>query len=177
MMQHIDFRGVARAGVLACMLPLLLGATSFRWDIDARLLDAHNRERNATGLQPMEWDERLADDARAWGEHLAATGRFEHYEDVSDAETGQGENLWMGTAYYFALETMVGHWIEEKQHYVPGVFPEVSATGDLADVGHYTQIVWRDTHRVGCALVDGGEDEYLVCRYSAAGNVIGEIAY
>jgi len=163
--------------ILAITSPMLLGATGFRLDLESRLLDAHNRERYATGLDPMAWDPQLAADAREWGEHLAKTGTFEHYEEVSDADTGEGENLWMGSAYYYAPETMVSHWIEEKENYVPGVFPNVSATGDLADVGHYTQIVWRDTRKVGCALVNGGADEYLVCRYSAAGNVIGETPY
>jgi hypothetical protein len=65
-------------------------------------------------------------------------------------------------------------WIDEKSHYKPGIFPDNSRTGDLEDVGHYTQLMWRDTGRVGCAKSDNGENEVLVCRYAAAGNVIGE---
>jgi hypothetical protein len=37
--------------------------------------------------------------------------------------------------------------------------------------------MWRDTRQVGCALAKGQENEILVCRYSAAGNVEGEQAF
>ena len=33
--------------------------------------------------------------------------------------------------------------------------------------GHFTQVVWNDTCRVGC----GTAGDYLVCRYHPAGNV------
>jgi hypothetical protein len=86
----------------------------------------------------------------------------------------QGENLWLGTESHFSPEEMVGTWIEEKSHFKPGIFPDNSRTGDLDDVGHYTQLMWRGTERVGCAIRANGEYDILVCRYSAAGNVIGE---
>lgn len=41
--------------------------------------------------------------------------------------------------------------------------------------GHYTQIVWRDSVRLGCASVNclnGGM--YAICSYDPPGNYIGE---
>jgi hypothetical protein len=69
---------------------------------------------------------------------------------------------------------MVGDLIAEKKAFRSGVFPYVSATGNWEDVGHYTQIVWADTDRVGCGLSSSQDDDYLVCRYARAGNVMGE---
>ena len=69
---------------------------------------------------------------------------------------------------------MVGLWIEEKKHLLPGPIPSNSATGRFEDVGHYTQLMWRDTGRVGCAVAAGEQYEILVCRYRTAGNVVGE---
>ena len=46
--------------------------------------------------------------------------------------------------------------------------------GSFEDVGHYTQLMWRATGRVGCAVADGRAYEVLVCRYREAGNVEGE---
>jgi hypothetical protein len=83
----------------------------------------------------------------------------------------------MGTRGAFAPGTMVRHWADEKKDFVYGTFPENSRTGDLEDVGHYTQIVWRDTRSVGCAIASNAEDDYLVCRYAASGNVMGEKPY
>ena len=56
----------------------------------------------------------------------------------------------------------------------PGLFPNNSATGNVDDIGHYTQLMWRDTGEVGCALARGSAEDVLVCRYSDAGNYIGE---
>jgi hypothetical protein len=154
--------------------PFLLGATGRLTSLDARLLAAHNRERASANLPALQWDQSLVADSAEWGEALAAIDDIEHSPDDPNDPDPQGENLWMGTSGYFAPEQMVGMWIEEKKHFVPGVFPANSRTGNLDDVGHYTQVMWRDTNRVGCALVDTDANEILVCRYLTAGNVEGE---
>lgn len=165
-------RSILAIALLLCS-PLLVGGTATRADFKARLLAAHNQERSSMGVQPLVWDERLAADARAWADELAATGRFEHSPDEPGQEP-QGENLWAGTPRAFSPEAMVGLWIAEKKDYRPGVFPNNSRSGDVERVGHYTQLVWRDTREVGCATAVGAEEEFLVCRYSGAGNVYGQ---
>ncbi len=140
---------------------------------DARILKRHNAERAIVGVPPLAWDAKLAADAAVWAKHLAATRRFEHSPDNSDAAP-QGENLWMGTARAYSPEDMVDGWIEERQYYRPGLFPKVTTTADWSDVGHYTQLIWRNTTQVGCALATGGGNDVLVCRYSPAGNWDGE---
>lgn len=152
---------------------LLVGTTGLNTAFDSRVLASHNRERTAAGLQPLHWDSRLAADAEEWARYLAETETFEHAED-EDEDDPQGENLWEGTRASFTPEAMVGMWIEEKKHFKPGIFPNNSRTGNLDDVGHYTQLMWRDTGRVGCARQSNDENDILVCRYAAAGNVIGE---
>jgi hypothetical protein len=163
---------IAAAAALALAAPLLAGATGRLTSLDARLLAAHNRERGAAGIAPLAWDRELAAEAAAWGEELAATGAFEH-ADTGDDDP-EGENLWAGTRGAYSPEEMVDGWIEEKAHFRAGRFPDNSTTGDYADVGHYTQLMWRDTDRVGCALAEGSDEEVLVCRYRTAGNVVGE---
>jgi len=44
-------------------------------------------------------------------------------------------------------------------------------------VGHYTQMIWRNTTEVGCAVAERDDRQILVCRYSPPGNVRGEMAY
>lgn len=168
---------VAAAAALALAAPLLAGATGRLTNLDARLLAAQNRERDALGLKPLAWDAALARDAAAWAAELARTGAIEHADEGGDAETAEGENLWQGTKGGYAPEAMVGLWLAEKKDFAAGPIPSVSRTGRFEDVGHYTQIVWHDTDRVGCALVAGAEDEMLVCRYRTAGNVEGERAF
>ena len=165
---------IVLAAALALSAPLLVGSTGRLTSLDARVLAAHNRERTAAGLPALAWDEELAADAAAWAATLAEIDDIQHSPDDPDDADPEGENLWLGTSGYFAPEDMVGMWIEEKKHFRPGVFPANSRTGNLDDVGHYTQLMWRDTGSVGCALSESPSNEILVCRYLTAGNVEGE---
>jgi hypothetical protein len=79
----------------------------------------------------------------------------------------------MGTRGAFSYESMVGGWSSEARYFMPGQFPAVSRSGNWADVGHYTQMIWPTTTHVGCALASNARSDYLVCRYSPAGNIDG----
>ena len=166
------FRSTLSLALLLCS-PLLMGGTVARADFNARLLAAHNSERALIGVPTLAWDAALAADARAWADELAATGLFEHSPD-EPGEALQGENLWAGTPRAFSPEAMVRLWAREKVDYRPGVFPNNSRSGDVEHVGHYTQLIWRSSRRVGCATAVGRDEEFLVCRYSEAGNVMGQ---
>ena len=161
---------------MACMVvalaPLWMGAASQQWSFDQRLLIAHNAERESLGLEPLSWNPALAQNAQQWADYLAATGRFEHSPE--NHRNPEGENLWAGTRGYYQPEAMVGAWIREKQYFRPGIFPDNSITGRVADVGHYTQLVWRATSEVGCAEAASTREDILVCRYAEAGNYRGE---
>nr|WP_298896328.1 CAP domain-containing protein [uncultured Altererythrobacter sp.] len=139
------------------------------------MLAEHNAERRALGIPEMQLDDDLNDQAQAYAEEMARTGNFAH--SSSSSRPNQGENLWAGTASRFEYDAMVGGWIGEKQYYIHDRFPYVSNTGNWQDVGHYTQIIWRDTTRLGCGLATGGGWDYLVCRYSPPGNIVGQYAY
>lgn len=169
----------ARCALTALLLsaaPVTMGATDLAANFDERVLAAHNRARAAAGIAPLEWREDLAASAAVWAGSLARTGRFEHAPDAPGAEP-QGENLWAGTKGHYAPESMVGLWVQEGEHYTPGRFPDVSRTGKLSDVGHFTQVMWRGTRHVGCARARSGEEDLLVCRYTQAGNIIGETPF
>ena len=113
-------------------------------------------------------------------------------------DLGQGENIagWthgcglsfsgpLGTQPNFPLEytkgvcpgdtlrTMVESWVNEKTNWHCGVLTQEN----WYPTGHYTQVVWRDTKEVGCGIATGSNTDYLVCRYSPGGNVIGQKPY
>lgn len=141
-------------------------------DLADRLTSPQNAERATIGLPAMAWDPALAQAASDYAAELARTGRWGHSRP--DQRQGQGENLWMGTRAAFTLEEMVDGWLTERKMFRRGTFPNVSRSGSWHDVGHYTQIIWADTMRVGCAVRSSRAYDYLVCRYSAPGNVMGE---
>ena len=145
--------------------------SSFAAQFPARVLAAHNAERVRAGVRPLVWDNALGTAAAGYATQMAMTGVFAHSD--RSLRRGTGENLWMGSHGAFNVETMVGGWASEKRFFVPGTFPKVSRSGDWEDVGHYTQMIWPTTQRIGCALASTGRVDYLVCRYSGAGNIDG----
>ena len=147
------------------------GQGSFAAEFPARILAAHNVERARAGVPLLTWDNDLGNAAAAYATQMAMSGRFAHSD--RSARPGTGENLWMGTHGAFSVEAMVGGWSSEKRFFTPGVFPNVSRTGNWEDVGHYTQMIWPQTTKVGCAIASTGRIDYLVCRYAYKGNVDG----
>lgn len=141
-------------------------------NIAQEALAAHNRYRAEVEVSALQWSDILTNSSQQWANELAASGTFQH----SDVQ-GVGENIWMGSSGGFSVTQMVDRWGAEQQFFTPGVFPDVSTTGNWNDVGHYTQIVWRNTTEVGCALASGNGKDYFVCQYSPQGNFQGQAVY
>jgi uncharacterized protein YkwD len=139
--------------------------------VDA-VLQQHNAFRTALHLPQVVWSDDLASDARTWAAHLAAIDKGDHDLSIRGRE---GENIWWGTAGAFSYTEMVNFWAGEKKDFVYDVFPNCRKGKGV--VGHYTQMVWKNTTAVGCALASNGHTDYLVCRYSPAGNIMGQHPY
>jgi len=130
------------------------------------LLDAHNEYRREVGSPDLIWSYELESGAQKWADYLASNGLFEH-----SIGKEYGENIWWGWGNTYTSTQMVGYWGAEKAKFKNGPFSDT-----MNEVGHYTQIIWKDTDEVGCAV---SQDEnngayYLVCRYYPPGNVYGE---
>lgn len=138
-----------------------------------RVVAAHNQLRSAAAVQPLRWDAGLAASAEAYAVELVRTGRFAHSQ--AERRQGTGENLWMGSRGAFPVDRMVADWASEKRWFRAGRFPGVSTTGRWEDVGHYTQIIWPTSVRVGCAVRSSRQNDYFVCHYAQGGNVFGQM--
>jgi uncharacterized protein YkwD len=140
------------------------------------MLDRQNAARAEVGVAPLVWSDDLAASASAYAQELARTGRFAHAVQPLGAGR-QGENLWMGTHLAYSYDEMVGGWLAERRDFVNGAAPDFSRTGRWQDVGHYAQVVWQGSTAVGCAVASNRTNDYLVCRYSPPGNVVGQRAF
>lgn len=129
------------------------------------LLALHDRARAAHCAPPLAWDERLAAVAQRWADHLRDDGcGFEH------SRTRYGENLAMGTTGALDAETIVGMWYGEVSAY------DFRHGGFGMDTGHFTQLVWRATERLGCGRATCRGMDIVVCNYDPPGNVETEFA-
>lgn len=139
------------------------------------MLTSHTAARAQVGQPPLTWDAGLAADALDYAREMARTGKFEHAAQPR-GPAAQGENLWTGTLGAYRYQEMARHWVDERNVFVDRPVPQSSTTGKFGDVSHYTQIIWPRTQRVGCAMAANARDDFLVCRYFPAGNVVGQRA-
>lgn len=114
------------------------------------VLKKHNDLRNKHGAQPLVWDSNLAHEA----DELASSCRMRH-----DAQGNVGQNLYQGGNPVSGVQS----WYDENQSFRYGRSDYSSSTG------HFTQIVWKDTKKIGCAY----KCSILVCNYFPAGNIMG----
>ncbi len=161
---------ISRPPVLPAMPPPGLSLQCMRPD-NLELITvyrAHNQLRAQFGSRPLFWDPQLAAQARSYGPTLAGYGRPVH--SVRTGREWSRENLLQALPGTSA-DRMVNVWVAERRYFRPGVFPNVSVTGNWADVGHFTQMVWPTTTAVGCAVQRGiGRSDWLICRYAPPGN-------
>jgi pathogenesis-related protein 1 len=132
----------------------------------AGLLDAHNRVRAQVGVGPLTWANDLARVAQRWAEHLAARGCT-----LQHSNSPHGENLFWTSAPVEAA-AVVGSWAAEQRNYR---YATNSCPGGVC--GHYTQVVWARSTKLGCGMARCGSAQIWVCNYDPPGNVRGQKPY
>ena len=138
------------------------------------IIRLHNQARAELkvppSLAPLTWDSSLANASQGWANII---GPSKHSECHGGAQaSGQGENI----ADFGTVEAGVQFWYNEKSKYA---YPTPVAPGGT--YLHYTQMVWRDTRRIGCGKASSPKywptNIVVVCRYSPAGNFFGRAPY
>ncbi|KAJ8016976.1 hypothetical protein DPEC_G00012980 [Dallia pectoralis] len=144
------------------------------------LLDYHNHVRSevfpqAANMETMVWDEKLAKSAESWA------SRCIWVHGPSQTMRYMGQNLSIHSGRYRSVIELVKSWHDEKHYF----FYPNRCSGSVCS--HYTQMVWANTNRMGCAInkcpnmnVFGSfwkTAVFLVCNYSIKGNWVGEAPY
>jgi pathogenesis-related protein 1 len=138
------------------------------------VLREHNKVRAEVGVRRVLWSQSLAAYAQNWADHLAASGcRLEHRPKTGPWREVYGENLFIGTAGHYNAIDAVKAWAGEKSLY----FGEPLSFSNVKRVGHYTQLVWRNTREIGCGKAECRGRIIIVCNYDPPGNFLGEKPY
>jgi uncharacterized protein YkwD len=130
------------------------------------MLAAHNGVRTRVGLPPLVWSDRLAAHSQEWANALIARRQFVHRPN-----SRYGENLFEIRGAPASPAQVVDAWASESKNY------DYRSNRCRGVCGHYTQIVWRDSKEVGCAVARGKGREVWVCNYNPPGNWIGKRPY
>lgn len=157
------------------------GAANEKFSIN-EILNAQNIARAEVGVPSLFWSTSLAQSAQEWGDTLASQGCTLSHDSNSD----YGENLasrWVTTSSNSGLisspKEIVSLWTDEKQFY--DYFHNLCKDGELC--GHYTQLVWKESTEVGCAVstcFDAStqkQTDVWTCRYNPPGNIQGKTPY
>lgn len=146
----------------------LLLALALPTSVDDPMLEAQNAVRARVGVPPLVWSDKLARAAKEWADTLVKEGSFRH-----TPHSPYGQNLYELTGGEFLPQQIVNGWAAEAKDYDHA--KNACKRGRMC--GHYTQMVWRDTKELGCAVARGGDREIWVCDYNPPGNIAGSKPY
>lgn len=130
-------------------------------------LVAHNTARGASGASNLKWDQGLARFASRWANIRQSDCKMTH------SGGPYGENIfWYQRNENWSPRRVVAKWMDESANY--DRMTNSCKAGQMC--GHYTQIIWRATTAVGCALTKCNNDRgfIVICAYSPSGNYEGE---
>jgi uncharacterized protein YkwD len=150
------------------MRGLVLLVLALAPSLQEQMLDAHNAVRARLGLKPLAWSDKLARGAQEWADLLIKEGAFRHRPN-----SPWGQNLYEVTGSEYVPQQIVNGWVSEAKDFDYAA----NRCKENRMCGHYTQIVWRDTKELGCAVAHGGNREIWVCEYSPPGNYRGMRPY
>lgn len=131
----------------------------------SELLSAHNAARAQVGVQALTWSDEVAETARRWAGELAANGcGLQH-----NPNKPYGENLYWTTVPVDGTEATAS-WVSEADDYDA----ESHSCEQGKICGHYTQVVWANSTKLGCGMATCGSTQVWVCNYDPPGNYVGQ---
>jgi uncharacterized protein YkwD len=144
------------------------------------MVTAHNQVRcgvspTAQTMPPVVWDGALEATAQAWADGCrdidVPFGLIDHNPNRSDGHPYYvGENIFASGGVTASPGPAVTAWAAESANY------NYAANTCSGVCGHYTQLVWANSRRIGCARSYCGALTYpssIVCNYGPGGNVGG----
>ncbi|XP_066935539.1 uncharacterized protein [Clytia hemisphaerica] len=136
--------------------------------IKATCLAAHNAKRALhRDTSSMTYDMDLAKRAQTYAEYLLEFKQWKHddFRTYNGYETGVGENLYWSSSASGASTNAVTSWYDEIKNY-----NYETGKSNGGDIGHFTQLVWDSSTKLGCGVAKGTGGTYVVSRYLPAGN-------
>ena len=118
----------------------------------------------------MTWSSSLAQQAQSWANNIASLGSLVH------SSGDYGENLHalggFDTTSATPCAIPVWSWYRECVNFNYDYNLDfMDQPAGWKQIGHFTQVVWKESTEVGCGVALNGMDRYTVCHYRKSGNV------
>ena len=150
-----------------------------------------NAWRAEVGAPPLVWDETISKVSQAWADHLQSRGcDMEHstgdwtkaaYKMAGGPEEVLGENVAWACCDDPPTQTakqVVDMWASEKKNFKYGAAGDECTATNGGTVGHYTQLVWAKSQKMGCGMATcGDKGSVWVCNFWPAGNIEGQAPF
>ncbi|KAL8480458.1 hypothetical protein ACS0TY_026583 [Phlomoides rotata] len=143
----------------------------FDWEQE-EYLKAHNEIRQRVGVPPLVWDANLTAESRNWAELRRGDCNYRHH-----SPSKYGESIFFMNYKEFTPKDVVQWWYNEHtlyDHLTHRCLCIPQRAG--CECGHYLNIVWSTTRRVGCSGATYCNDQkgiYVVCQYDPPGLLPG----
>lgn len=115
----------------------------------------------------MTLDDNISNYAQEWANKLARENSFNHRTERKD-----GENLWCimssNPNVKISPEDAVNSWYNEIKYY------RYDNNPNIMQVGHFTQVVWIKSTKLGVGVAQNGGRVVVVCNYHEHGNYMGQ---
>src|ERR1051326_1544839 len=158
------------AGALVCLLSSVDArekSSRFTRDEIDEFLAYHNKIRREQGAVPVVWDPKLASYAQQWADKLAQLNKLQHRPN-----NPFGENLYVNVGGRPGVLDAARAWTSERKYYSGELITEQN----FMKFGHYTQMIWGSTERIGAGKVRTKSGRfYVCCDYDPPGNVVGQV--
>lgn len=154
----------------------------------------------AQNMQKLQWDSKLEEVAQLWAnqcvwqhnsdrqsEYNALSPTSSQGEQLSNSES-VGENIAYNASSSLKSANIeqalngYNNWVDEGNDWAFGRISDAQTCRGVC--GHFTQIIWANTYKVGCAVnfceagtLSSLPATYLVCNYASAGNFTSQSPY
>ena len=135
-----------------------------------------NEYRKRHRAKPLTLSSDLCEGCQTWANILATQKQLKHSSAGKTRKTDTGENLYyIGTTddlFQLKGSAAVKAWYNEIKHY-KFKDSEDQIMQKFNKVGHFTQLVWKETKNVGVAMAENNGIFVVVAQYEPAGNLVG----
>jgi len=163
-------RNVIPSGPTSQSKPLDVADPKTLNEFEVAFLKQHNEYRARHNIPPLKLSRELCNYATEWAKNLASKGNLQHRPNNK-----YGENIFWKSSSNPSItgDEAVASWYGEIKDFDKSWYGKEPPQGAFSKTGHFTQVVWKASEKVGVGLASKGTSFFVVANYDPPGNIVG----